>query len=251
MSQVMAIVRLRLPGRLRASLLAAVSGAIVAGIAFGPSIYARIELAPLRYDVIGVDVSHHQGIIDWGKLARGGVSFAFIKASEGEGFHDASFAVNWRGAAQAGIRRGAYHYFTQCRTGADQARNFIARVPRDPMALSPVVDAEQMGACQNGANPLSIVDDIETFLDLLEHHYGRRPIIYTTAEFNDAYLAGRFERERFWIRSLVFPPRFREAQWVFWQYHNRGRRPGVQGPVDLDAFRGSVQDLAAFAGPHR
>jgi lysozyme len=224
-------------------------GVVGVGIVFGSRVYAQLELARLRYDVIGVDVSHHQGQIDWNALARGGVAFAYVKATEGANFQDISFATNWAQSARTGVPRGAYHFFTLCRSGNDQARNFMATVPRDPQALPPVVDVESMGPCQNGAQVGNVAREIEIFLTLLEGYYGRRPLIYTTAEFHDAYLIGQFPRERFWIRSLVIPPLFRYQQWVFWQFHNRGRRPGVQGPVDLSAFRGSKTDFAAFSRP--
>jgi lysozyme len=229
-----------------ATAVVVVLGLFGAGVVFGSQIYARLELARLRYQVIGVDVSHHQGHIDWSALAGAGIAFAYVKATEGANFQDADFATNWTYSALAGLPRGAYHFFTLCRSGSDQARNFIATVPNDPQALPPVVDAESMGPCQNGAPALNVAQEIETFLARVEKHFGRRPLIYTTAEFDDAYLIGRFPHDRFWIRSLVIPPLFRHQQWVLWQYHDRGRRPGVQGPVDLSAFRGSKTDFAAF-----
>lgn len=85
----------------------------------------------------------------------------------------------------------------------------------------------------------------------MEAHYGLRPLIYTTREFHDAYLAGGFEAERFWIRSLVIPPRFRKAQWVVWQYHNRGRRAGVTGPVDLNVLSDGPSTVAELMGISR
>jgi lysozyme len=220
---------------------------IALGAVLGPGLYAHLELAPLRYDVIGVDVSHHQGRIDWKALADDGIAFAYIKATEGGSFRDASFATNWAGAAHAGLLRGAYHFFTLCRTGADQARNFIAQVPRDPYALPPAVDAESMDPCTNRIPVGNIVQELETFLAQLSAHYGRRPLVYTTAEFHNAHLQGQLLHEQFWIRSLVIPPLFRYQQWVLWQYQDRGQRRGLQGPVDLTAFRGSKSEFEAFA----
>jgi lysozyme len=97
----------------------------------------------------------------------------------------------------------------------------------------------------------NVEQEIEAFLAQLAAHYGRRPLIYTTAEFHDAYLQGKFPRDQFWIRSLVVPPLFRYQQWILWQYQNSGRRAGVQGPVDLTAFRGSKRDFSTFtqSGP--
>src|SRR5687768_3711582 len=70
-----------------------------------------------RYPTQGIDVSHHQGVIEWSLLSGQGVDFAYIKASEGGDFVDPAFARNWDGAGRAGIRRGAYHFFTLCRSG--------------------------------------------------------------------------------------------------------------------------------------
>src|SRR5262245_48058079 len=88
----------------------------------------------------GVDVSHHQGHIAWAKLPRQGVDFAYIKATEGGDHADSRFSINWRAAHAAGIRRGAYHFFTLCRSGREQAYHFIRHVPVDAAALAPAVD---------------------------------------------------------------------------------------------------------------
>ncbi len=205
--------------------------------------YPQLEPATLAYKVRGVDVSDHQGSIDWKRLKAGKVDFAFIKATEGGDFVDASFAGNWLAAGNAGVPRGAYHFFTQCRTGLVQAQNFISIVPIDPDALPPVVDVEHMGPCTQGPAVADVSAEIETYLDEVEAHFGKRPILYTTQEFHDAYLVGKFASERFWIRNLGFPPPFRDQQWVFWQYHNRGQRDGVTGPVDLNVFRGTLAEL--------
>jgi lysozyme len=211
-----------------------------------PHIYPRLELAPLWHEVIGVDVSNHQGVIDWPALAASGVGFAYIKATEGGDFRDKSFARNWAEAARAGIPRGAYHFASLC-SAADEARNFIETVPKDPEALPPVVDVEQIGKCTATLEPADNIAMLRQFLDTLEKHYGRRPLIYTTPEFDSSMLAGLLAGERFWVRSLVLPPRFRRDQWIIWQYHNRGRRPGVKGDLDLNAFRGTRRDFEAFA----
>lgn len=199
-----------------------------------------------RY-IQGVDVSWHQGAIDWRTLATDDVAFAYIKATEGGDYVDPMFAANWRQAGEAGLYRGAYHFFTLCRPGAQQASNFIAVVPRVAGALPPAVDLEHMGPCREGATMPDVIAEAHTFMDRVEAHYGVRPIIYTTRQFHDAHLA-ELQGERFWIRSIATPPAFREDDWVIWQHHNRGHRRGVSGPVDLNAFRGDADALAAFAG---
>jgi lysozyme len=225
-----------------------VAGIALAGVAAGAllwAFYPRIETAA-SYKVRGVDVSAHNGAIDWARLKADGVAFAYIKASEGGDFTDPEFANNWRGASMAGIPRGAYHFLTQCRSGLAQAQQFLSVVPRDTGALPPVVDAEHMGPCTQGPAMKDIAAELEVFLDEVEARLGKRPIIYTTKEFHDAYLAGLFPDERFWVRSLFFEPEFRKGQWTFWQYHNKGVRDGVKGPVDLNAFRGTEAELDAL-----
>ncbi len=225
--------------------------AALVGAAFFISyiVYPRIEPAAFYHDVLGIDVSHHQGDIDWDAAAGDGVGFAYIKASEGETFNDPRFSRNWFAAEQAGIVRGAYHFFTLCSSGKLQAENFMRVVPEDPNALPPAVDAEHMGPCSDRPAVADPAAEIDMFARMLTAHYKKPPIIYTTREFHDAHLAGKFPQTRFWIRSLMVPPRFRQSQWSFWQYHNRGLRAGISGPVALNAFGGTRAELEALASP--
>ncbi len=202
-----------------------------------------------RY-IQGVDISWHQGAIDWRTLAADDVAFAYIKATEGADHVDPRFAFNWEHAGASGLYRGAYHFFTLCQPGARQASNFIAIVPRVEGALPPALDLEHMGPCREGPTMTDVIAEARIFMDRLEAHYGVRPIIYTTREFHDAHLS-ELQGERFWIRSIAAPPNFRQADWIIWQHHNRGHKRGVSGPVDLNAFRGDATALADFASSAR
>lgn len=226
---------------MRLWLTALLAGLLLAGL--GLKLWPR--QAP-RY-LEGVDVSHHQGAIDWAALAGDGVRFAYIKASEGGDHVDPRFAENWRAAGAAGLYRGAYHYFTRCRSGAAQAAHFLATVPPSREALPPALDLEHKGPCQAGPTLPDVAAEAQVFLDLVEAGYGKRPILYTTRAYHDAHLAG-LAGERFWLRALSGRPDFREDAWVVWQHSSRGRRRGVAGPVDLNYFRGDAAALAAFAG---
>jgi len=101
---------------------------------------------PGRFPIRGVDVSRHQGKIDWQKVAGDDIAFAYIKATEGGDWRDPQFKTNWRGARNAGLATGAYHFFTMCRSGAHQAKNFLAALPDKDSMLPPVVDLEFVGA---------------------------------------------------------------------------------------------------------
>jgi len=93
-------------------------------------------------------VSAYQGRIDWTRVAEDHIRFAYIKADEGVTLVDRDFARNWAGAASAGVRRGAYQFFSLCDPGITQAQSFLRTVPRDAGALPPAVDLELAGNCR-------------------------------------------------------------------------------------------------------
>src|SRR4051812_45438591 len=98
-----------------------------------------------RYPIRGIDVSHHQRDIDWAAVKASGISFAYIKATEGADFKDSKFSENWNNSNAAQIVRGAYHFFTFGTSGESQAANFIAAVSSDANMLPPAIDLEFSG----------------------------------------------------------------------------------------------------------
>ena len=100
------------------------------------------------YPVRGVDVSHHNGGVDWPRIRAAGYAFAYLKASEGATWRDSTFRRNRAEAERAGLVTGAYHFFTLCRPGLDQARNFADAIgPPAAVSLPPAVDLELGGNC--------------------------------------------------------------------------------------------------------
>ncbi len=200
-----------------------------------------------EFPIRGIDVSHHQGKIDWQRVAADDVAFAIIKATEGGTHADTQFATNLREARAAGLAVGAYHFFTFCRPGADQAKNFIAVVPRGEPLLPPVVDIEFGGNCPQRPSPEQLNAELAAFLGPVEMAFGKQAIFYLTDEAADAYSAGIMARRR-WLRSLAIRPG--GSDWIYWQYHNMGRVDGITGDVDLNVLKGNRQTLAElFAAP--
>jgi len=178
--------------------------------------------------VLGIDVSSHQGVIDWGDVAGDGVRFTFVKATEGKTFTDPRFAANWAGARRAGLKVGAYHYFSACRTGAEQARHFLAVVPPGQATLPAVVDVEPDHRCNRGRRWSMVADEVATWLDAVELATGQRPLLYASDSVHQTDLAG-LEAER-WVASYSRAPRV--ATWGVWQHTERGQVEGIDGPVD-------------------
>ena len=80
------------------------------------------------YEVHGIDISHYQSTVRWDSVAAQGISFAFVKATEGRQHTDSLFCRNWEQIQHYGIKRGAYHFFRPSIDGEIQARNFIQSV---------------------------------------------------------------------------------------------------------------------------
>lgn len=204
------------------------------------------KVTPQHHPVHGVDVSRWQGRIDWPTLRAQGANFAFIKATDGGDHLDPMFKANWDGAEAAGIRRGAYHFFYWCRTGASQADWFIRNVPKVAGALPPVIDVEynHLSACKKRLKPAEVREKMQAFMDKVERHYGQRPIIYTPPDFYADNLKGHFQDYPFWLRSVAAHPskRYPGRNWVFWQYSGSGLSKGVTGEIDLNVFAGSEAD---------
>jgi lysozyme len=224
--------------------LGALAGCLLAAYEWG---FVRVNYPSLaEFPVHGIDVSRYQGVIDWAAVARSGIHFAFIKASEGGDLRDPRFADNWAESATAGVVRGAYHFFTFCTPGAAQAANFTAVVPIDPAALPPAIDVEFAGNCRSWESIETIRRELAVFLATIERTYGRWPIVYFTRESHERVLDGQLDGYPTWARSLFGRPRVRFGPWTFWQYAHNGRVAGIEGLVDLNVFRGTVADLAAL-----
>jgi lysozyme len=208
-----------------------------------------IGRTPAAYPVHGIDASRWQGPIDWPEVARSGVSFAWIKATEGGDRADPLFDAQFRGALRAGLPVGAYHFLYLCTEAATQARWFIRNAPRRSGALPPMLNVEynhRSPTCRLRPEPETVRDEIRTFQRIAAAHFGQRPVIYTTVDFWRANDLGRLGGEEFWLRSVAGHPSetYPGARWTFWQYSGTGRVPGVAGDVDLNAFAGSPEAWA-------
>jgi len=198
--------------------------------------------------VQGIDVSDHQGTVDWNAVQQAGKVFAFIKATDGITWTDPDFATNWSGAKAAGLLRGAYHFYETDDDPTAQAQNFLNAVQLEPGDLPPVVDIERI---DSGGSASQTVQDLQTWLDVVEKATGRVPIIYTSPTFWDSLGTSAFGRYPLWVAeygvtSPKLPPGW--ASWTFWQFSESGAVAGISGSVDLNVFQGTSAELEALAG---
>ncbi len=194
-------------------------------------------------------MSHYQGSIDWMKVKAAGISFAFLKATEGTTFVDDRYAENLQGAKQAGLIVGAYHFFRASTEAVAQAEAdfFIEVVGRSggfrQVDLPPVIDAE---VSEN--TPAAV----RAWVDRVKEKTGKTSILYTYPSFIDDYLGSSLSDLPLWLASYSRnQPANRGGwdRWVFLQYSESGTVPGISGPVDLDEYSGSVDELMASLQP--
>jgi lysozyme len=224
--------RRRWPYRIGLAVVLLLAVALVARYVWLPNYRPGLE-AGERY---GVDVSNHQGRIDWEAVAADDIEFAYIKATEGGDFVDRSFERNWEGAEAAGLDRGAYHFFTLCRSGAEQAENFLRTVPTDP-ELPPAVDLELGGNCASRPDQAWIDRELGDFLAEVEEATGVRALLYIGPEFEDVYPIKEDLDRPIWHRRFVLRPE--GGAWWVWQLQSVADVAGIDGGVDLNVMRGT------------
>jgi GH25 family lysozyme M1 (1,4-beta-N-acetylmuramidase) len=212
---------------------------------------AAFATSALAYADGGVDLSHYQGSVSWSKVRSDGISFAFMKATEGSTYADPTLQRNWQGAEQVGIYRSAYHFARPSTgTAAAQARFFVAKAGRfaDPGDLPPVLDLEASG----GLGPAALRSWVSTWLTTVERLTGRTPILYFSPSFWTDHMGNStaFTRYPLWIANYTTgAPRVPGGwpTWTFWQRTSSGRVSGISGSVDMNRFNGTTAALARLA----
>lgn len=211
--------------------------------------------APHAYAVHGTDASKYQRSVDWAAARDSGISFAFLKATEGGDMADEYFAEHWRGTREAGIPRSAYHFYYFCRSAREQAEWFIKNVPRDSSALPHVLDMEWnhlSPSCRLRPSPDVVQAEMRVFLTMIERHYGKRPIIYTSVDFYHDNRLSEFKGYQWWLRSVADHPsqRYPGQEFLFWQYTGTGIVPGIRGDADINVFNGSERQWREWLAAH-
>ena len=202
---------------------------------------------PEGYEIHGIDISHHQGEIDWQTLKDEGmidkfpVRFIMIKATEGATKVDENFVDNFYQAREYGFTRGAYHFYSVHSSAQAQAEFFIKNVKLERGDLPPVLDVEHKPKNQTDEE---FQQSIQLWLNMVEFHYGVKPIIYTYYKFKMKYLNDSvFDDYPYWIAHYYVEKVEYKGAWKFWQHTDAGRLPGIKGDVDFNIYNGSFYDL--------
>lgn len=196
----------------------------------------EIELAPkFQNTFYGIDVSKYQGDIDWAGVKKWNnhtIHFVYIKATEGATLQDTKYSQNVTGAKDNEILIGSYHYFKTKSSPKEQFKNFTKMVDANKQDLIPMVDVEEKKGCSDA----DFHRNFKEFLRLVEAHYDRKPIIYTSNSFYNKYLSGRYKDYQVFLgRYSKETPKIHDGHsWTVWQFSEKGNIDGVSHKVDIN-----------------
>ncbi|MGW5422536.1 lysozyme [Streptomyces sp. NPDC003943] len=202
----------------------------------------------------GVDVSGHNGNVDWSTLWNSGVRWAYVKATEGTYYKNTYFTQQYNGSYNVGMIRGTYHFATpDTTTGAAQADYFVNNGggwSRDGKTLPGALDIEwnPYGATCYGKTQSGMVAWIQDFVNRYKYRTGRDPVIYTATSWwtqCTGNYGGFASTNPLWIARYATDVGTLPAGWSYytmWQYTSSGPTVG-----DHDHFNGDYTRVQALA----
>ena len=184
----------------------------------------------------GIDVSEHQGVIDWAKVAKDGVKFAVIRAGYGRELSqkDKQFERNYAGAKAAGIQVGAYwySYANSVERGEQEAKTCLKVLEGKRFELPIFFDQEYEKSILALSNKTR-TDIVLKFLETVKGA-GRKVGLYSSTNFITTKLqADRLTAYPLWLAEYGTKLHYIGKVWA-WQYTSKGRVAGVRGNVDCN-----------------
>jgi GH25 family lysozyme M1 (1,4-beta-N-acetylmuramidase) len=216
-----------------------------------PTATAEADDVSATATVYGIDVSGHQGNVDWNYWWGQGKRFAFVKATEGTSYKNPYFAQQYVGSYNRGFIRGAYHFALPDRSSGPTQANFLASNggawSRDNQTLPAALDMEwnPYGSACYGKSQAGMKAWIKDFHDTYHGRTGRWPVIYTSTSWWNQCVGGGHGFQNtvpLWVaryNSTVGTLPSGWTVWSFWQYSS--------SPIDQNRWNGSLDRLRVLA----
>lgn len=202
--------------------------------------------------VAGIDVSGHQGNVDWPGQWNAGRRFVWVKATEGTGYINPYFAQQYNGSYNQGFVRGAYHFALPDRSSGSAQANYFSDHgggwSGDGKTLPGALDMEYnpYGATCYGLSKASMTSWIKSFSDTYKARWNKYPAIYTSTSWWNQCVGSSFSSTNpLWVAryaSSVGTLPYDWGVWTVWQYSS--------SPIDQNTFNGSYDRLVVFATNH-
>jgi len=193
--------------------------------------------------MVGIDVSQHQGEIDWQKVAAQGVEFAMIRVgyrgyTDGGIYEDTRWRENIEGAKAAGIKVGVY-FFSQAlnrEEAWEEAYFVLERITNYDLDFPVVFDWEDIfntPARTSGITTGSLCDAAEAFCETVKAA-GFIPMVYFNTYISlRLYDLSRICAYDFWYAGYTEVPNY-YYHFTMWQYSDKGSLDGIDEPVDMN-----------------
>lgn len=198
--------------------------------------YARPKKRVPKAPKYGIDVSHHNGVIDWSKVAKDtNIVFVYIKATTGATHLDDRYKINIKEARKNGLKVGSYHFFTSYSSAHAQFENFKKQAKKSEQDLIPMVDVEaELGRWTRR----QVQDSLLVFMRLCKSYYGKYPLVYGSQTSYNKYCAPRFNKFHLMIANYngKAPVIIGKGHYSIWQYTESGKVAGINHPVDKSRF---------------
>lgn len=205
-----------------------------------------------KYSVRGIDVSHHNPILNWIEVKNEDVNFAYIKATEGVTHEDRNYPYNYKLAKENNVKIGSYHFYNFGLSGREQAKHFIRIAKCEPGDLIPAIDVEHSPFnpySKDTAFVKSVIKELQVMENEVYEYYGVRPMIYTNMDCYKLYIKDHFPENPIWISSLSKEPSDDVRNWVIWQFSHQGKLASHDGDIDLNYFRYTIDRLSEICMP--
>ena len=188
----------------------------------------------------GIDVSNHNGKINWSKVKSDGVELVYIKATEGTTYQDLGLENHYQGAKSVGLSTGFYHFLVGTSQPESQAHNFYNQIKDKKNDLIPCLDIEVSG--------FDVGDYALRFLKKFKELSGMNMVIYTGAYFSRDNLPMEIKQNyplwlahygvEPWKSNLVTLAGFTTL--VGHQYTEKGKVNGISTDVDMNVFNENI-----------
>lgn len=204
---------------------------------------------PLKYPIVGTDISRHQEHFNWDKCVVINhlsdtiqLKFLIAKATEGINYTDPFYLYHKaQSLKHPEIRFGAYHYFLPNRNPKLQAHHFIRNADLQSGNIIPIIDVEE----KKGLSNEKIQERVKIFCDILEEKFGVKPIIYSNKNFLIEVLGENFQDYPIWVahyyeKDIELPNGW---DWNIWQLSDKGSTFATQYQIDIDVINGGNRQL--------
>lgn len=219
-----------------------------------PKPKVRNTTNPAKVEFDGIDVSKHQGAINWEELKKNSkIKFVYIKSTEGSDYVDPKYQENLRNARKHGFKVGSYHFLSTRSSVVTQFQNFIRTAKREEQDLLPVIDVEKLTPW----TAQQLRDSLKVFADLVEDYYGCKPMIYTSEKFFTKNLGRAFSEYPLFIAKYNSTAPEIGYRWILWQFADNGlfkaAVKGNYGEVDMSRFNKgcTLNDILYVPSKHK